>query len=266
MGLTLLIIFYTRKNPKDYYEKVVKIAGIEREEWYWWVAKYPYEARIEKKYSEINRIVVPLVYYDKYSNRLKKCVTDEIRKLDGVREVEIYGNIPYGNVELELTTRKIFGSEYYVVSVVASYEEYCVQYYGNSEFEMNDEGAKLIIEFEKRLAEDKANAYTNQLLDVVRKIILLTEPDFGYGDSTMVLDRYLKVLENEEVVNVMKMTDYLDSLPNYEDDEIETLDLPWLFVVNEKIFQKLSWKNKVKHRIKEKIGNCLLFVEKIPLE
>ncbi|ABR56553.1 hypothetical protein [Methanococcus aeolicus] len=138
----------------------------------------------------------------------------------------------------------IFGEEYYIVGVLTDYSKYCSYFY---EDEYPIEKAKQI-----------AKQNTQILIDTVKKVIELIQPEFGFGGIHNTIEEYEIKLEKKKYKNPKEfLSDITDNFTK----------LPWLFVYKEdldiKIPEKVIWDETdilTEPQLIEKIGKCYLYI------
>ena len=147
----------------------------------------------------------------------------------------------------EMIIDKIFGEEYYSIGILTEYTPYCSYFYEEDGYPIEE-------------AKQIAKRNTQILLDIVKKVIKLIQPEFGFGDIHNKIEDYLIKLERKKYKNVKEyLSDITDNFTK----------LPWLFVYNEdldiKISDKVRWDGvfveiSKEPQLIEKIGKCYLYV------
>ena len=141
----------------------------------------------------------------------------------------------------------IFGEEYYYISITTDYNPYASYFYEEDGYPIEE-------------ARQIAKRNTQILLDTVKKVIKLIQPEFGFGDIYGKIEDYLIKLERKKYKNVKEyLSDITDNFTK----------LPWLFVYDEdldiKIPDKVRWDGVLveiskKPQLIEKKGKCYLYV------
>jgi hypothetical protein len=97
--------------------------------------------------------------------------------------------MPDGALGIEFKPTKFFDQEFYEVSSLHEYHTFCSYHYETDYERIYNPSEEAI-----RMA---AKA-TRQLIDIIRKVIRIAQPEFGYGDINARIDRYLWKLEEGE--------------------------------------------------------------------
>ncbi|CAB3288892.1 conserved protein of unknown function [Methanocaldococcus lauensis] len=148
----------------------------------------------------------------------------------------------------KIVVDKIFGEEYYTIKIITDYNPYCSYFYED--------------EYPVEKAKQIAKQNTQILIDTVKKVIKLIQPEFGYGGIDGTIDDYEIKLDK----NKKKYKNPEEFLSDITDNFTK---LPWLFVYKEdlgiKIPEKVKWANTLidiskKPQLIEKIGKCYLYI------
>jgi hypothetical protein len=150
----------------------------------------------------------------------------------------------------------IFGEEYYYISITTDYNPYASYFYEEDGYPIEE-------------ARQIAKRNTQILLDIVKKVIKLIRPEFGFGDIYGKIDDYVIELEKLEKRKYKKKYKNVKEYLAHITDNFTKL--PWLFVYNEdldiKISDKVKWYEDDEYIVwKEpkiyKIGKCILYILK----
>ena len=150
--------------------------------------------------------------------------------------------------------RTIFGEEYYHVGIATDYNPYASYFYEEDGYPIEE-------------ARQIAKRNTQILLDIVKKVIKLIQPEFGFGDIHNKIEDYVIELEKLEKRKYKKKYKNVKEYLSHITDNFTKL--PWLFVYNEdldiKISDKVRWDGvfveiSKEPQLIEKIGKCYLYV------
>ncbi|EHP88121.1 hypothetical protein [Methanotorris formicicus] len=187
-----------------------------------------------------------IIFYTKENPKKYEKILKNYEKEINEKLPNIVTGLGISTILDEIVIDKIFGEEYYSIVILTDYIKYCSYFY---EDEYPIEEAKQI-----------AKHNTQILLDIVKKVIDLIQPEFGFGDISGRIDEYVIKLEKKKYKNVKEfLSDITDNFTK----------LPWLFVYNEdldiKIPDKVRWDGLLteiskKPQLIEKIGKCFLYV------
>ena len=156
----------------------------------------------------------------------------------------------------EMIIDKIFGEEYYSIGILTEYTPYCSYFYEEDGYPIEE-------------AKQIAKRNTQILLDIVKKVIKLIQPEFGFGDIHNKIEDYVIELEKLEKRKYKKKYKNVKEYLSHITDNFTKL--PWLFVYNEdldiKISDKVKWYEDDEYIVwKEpkiyKIGKCMLYILK----